>query len=251
MEASTNRRTIGVLGGMGPAATVDFYGKLVAGTPADRDQDHLPVIIDAVPQIPDRSTAFLAGGVSPRDMLVQAASRLAASGADMIVMPCNTAHLWHDEVAAAVAVPVMHIVDPVLQALDARRGEREGVKAGLLATSATVQGGVYQLRGGPAKTHVEWLLPSDEQQRRWVDEGIRAVKAGKMAAGRRLLSLAARTLVTQGARVVVLACTEVPLVLGKSTDGVEHLDSTQLLADATIDWALRSGDGQHCCVVRQ
>jgi aspartate racemase len=239
MEALATRGAIGVLGGMGPAATVDFYGKLVAGTPAERDQDHLPVFIHAVPQIPDRSAAFLSGGPSPREMLRRGAASLETAGASVIVMPCNTAHLWHDDIAAAVSVPVLHIVDPVVEALEQIYGHDAPLATGLLATTATVMGRVYQQRVGDTNARIRWLVPEEEQQQRWVDAGIRAVKAGQVAAGRRLLSLAAHALVVQGARAIVLACTEVPLVLGKSTDGVPHLDSTQLLADAAIGWALR------------
>jgi aspartate racemase len=230
---------IGVLGGMGPAATVDFYGKLIAATPAQSDQEHLPVLIHGIPQIPDRSDAFLNGGPSPRPMLVAFAQRLEAAGAKVIVMPCNTAHLWHDDVAASVCVPVMHIVDAVVAAITSRTAGDGPMPVGLLATTATLKGELYPRRSAAiGANQLHWIAPTAEQQQRWVAAGISAVKAGRMGAGRRLLALAARALVARGARVVVLACTEVPLVLGAATDGVPHLDATALLADATAAWVL-------------
>jgi aspartate racemase len=230
---------IGVLGGMGPAATVDFYGKLIAATPAQSDQEHLPVLIHGVPQIPDRSAAFLHGGPSPRPLLVAFAQRLEAAGAQVIVMPCNTAHLWHDDVAASVSVPVLHIVDAVVAAIAQRAASGAPLPVGLLATTATLQGELYPRRSGAiGARHLHWIAPTAEQQQQWVAAGISAVKAGRMGAGRRLLALAARALVARGARAIVLACTEVPLVLGAATDGVPNLDATQLLAEATAEWVL-------------
>jgi len=230
---ATNRAlpTIGVLGGMGPAATADFYAKLVAATPARRDQDHLPVLIHAVPQIPDRAASFLHGAPSPGPLLASFARRLQDSGADVIVMPCNTAHLWHDTVSDAVRVPVLHIVDAVLAALaqDARAPRR----IGLLGTTATLRGGLYQSRGHA----LQWIVPHAQAQAEFVDSGIRAVKAGDMARARERLAHAARALVGQGAQAIVHACTEVPLALADEDLGVPGLDATQLLADATVQWA--------------
>ena len=220
--------TIGVLGGMGPAATADFYAKLVAATPAERDQDHLPVLIHAVPQIPDRAASFLHGAPSPAPLLASFARRLQDSGAHVIVMPCNTAHLWHDAVSAAVDVPVLHIVDAVLAALP--RCER----IGLLGTAATVRSGLYATRGGGA---LQWLVPDAQEQAQLVDAGIRAVKAADMAAARDRLTRAAQSLVGRGAQAIVQACTEVPLALDGVDVGVPALDATQLLATATVRWA--------------
>lgn len=232
------RPLIGVLGGMGPAATVDFYGKLIAATTAQSDQDHLPVLIHGIPQIPDRSNAFLNDGPSPQPMLMAFAQRLETAGAQVIVMPCNTAHLWHADVAASVSVPVLHIVDSVVTAIMRRMQGGEPLPVGLLATTATLQGELYPRRSAAiGALHLHWITPTAEQQQRWVAAGITAVKAGRMGTGRRLLALAARALVARGAQVIVLACTEVPLVLGAVTDGVPNLDATALLADATAQWA--------------
>lgn len=241
-RAPANLPLVGVLGGMGPAATADFHHKVVRATPADCDQDHLPLLIRSVPQIPDRSASILTGSPSPEPALIEQARALRAGGAAVIVIPCNTAHLWHGAVQAAVDVPVLHIADAVLTALDALRMDRGGSSAdcwpvGLLATRATVQCGLYPRRAEALGAHAtHWIVPATQAQDRYVDAGIRAVKAGDLAQGRHLLRQAARALQDLGAQALVLACTEIPLVLGDLP--VPTIDATQSLAEATVRWAL-------------
>ena len=228
---------VGVLGGMGPAATADFHHKLVAATPARRDQDHVPLLIHSIPQIPDRAASILDGADSPAPALVSVARSLQASGAQLIVMPCNTAHFWYDELRQAVQIPVLHIADPVLDALSKQPGLR---RVGLLGTRATVAAGLYAKRARQATERtraIEWVLPGPAQQLASVDAGIDAVKAGHLDRGEWLLREAARQLVDDGADAVVLACTEIPLVLQQAA--VPVLDATQLLAEATVHWALQ------------
>lgn len=229
---------VGVLGGMGPAATVDFFGKLVAATPAQRDQDHLPVLIHSVPQIPDRSDSFLHGAPSPEPLLVEFAQRLQAAGASVIVIPCNTAHLWHDAVSAAVSVPVLHIVDPVIAALRQALPGLDAPRVGLLGTTATVESSLYPARGeARGAAGIEWLVPTPDEQQAFVSRGIHAVKAGQIELGGHLLRAAAQALIARGAQAVVHACTEIPVVLGGDDFGVPAFDATRLLADATVEWA--------------
>lgn len=244
LPASRALPVVGVLGGMGPAATADFHHKIVAATPARRDQDHLPLLIRSMPQIPDRSASILGGSPSPEPALIEHARALREGGAAVIVMPCNTAHLWHDAVQAAVDVPVLHIVDPVLRALQPlRRADPEaagpdgGWPVGLLATRATMVCGLYprRARSGGADG-IAWMDPLPEAQERYVDAGIHAVKAGDLARATQLLGYAAQGLIDRGARALVLACTEIPLVLHDLP--VPTLDATQLLAEATVAWAL-------------
>lgn len=230
--------TIGVLGGMGPAATADFYAKLIAATPAARDQDHLPVLIHALPQIPDRAASYLLGAPSPAPMLAQVARRLQRAGARLIVMPCNTAHLWFDEVQAAMPLPMLHIVDAVLDALDASLPGHAPLAVGLLATEATVRGELYPRRSrARSSRELRWLAPTAQQAQ--VSQGIAAVKQARRVEGRALLADAAAALVAQGAQALVYACTEIPLVLDAHSAGVPTFDATQLLAEATVRWALR------------
>ena len=122
---------VGVLGGMGPLATVDFMHKLLAATPATRDQDHLPLLVSSIPQVPDRTAAYRGEGASPLPALIASGRRLVDGGASMVVMPCNTAHLWFEPLQAALGVPMLHLVDAALAEAAVAVG---GAPLGLLAT---------------------------------------------------------------------------------------------------------------------
>ncbi|MCE2968836.1 MAG: amino acid racemase [Burkholderiales bacterium] len=229
-------RTLGILGGMGPAATADFYRKLIAATPARGDAEHLPVLIYGVPQIPDRSRAIEGGGASPAPALRRAARALAVGGAQAIVMPCNTAHHWHALVEQSARRPCLHIVDAVLAQL-ARCAPRAR-RIGLLATAGTLAADIYPARAAAAG--LQWLAPVPEVQRGATAAAIAAVKAGDAAAARPLLRAAAEHLVECGAETLVAACTEVPLALDATDCTVPLIDSTAALAEHCVAWARRS-----------
>lgn len=123
-------RTIGVLGGMGPEATARFYQLLVEKTPAACDQEHIPTIIFSEPRIPDRTEYLVRGHESPLGLLVQTAQRIESAGAELIAIPCNTAHFFWKEMQEAVSVPVLHIVRETVGAIRAFQefGAQNGVK---------------------------------------------------------------------------------------------------------------------------
>ena len=221
---------IGVLGGMGPLATADFLAKLAHATPAVRDQDHFPVTVDSTPQIPDRVAALEGRGPDPLPALVAAAERLAAAGCALVAMPCNTAHLWHARLAAASRLPLLDIVD----AVDTEIGDARRV--GLLATAATLSHGLFQSRPGSRR---DWFVPDPADMDALIAPGIAAVKAGDLATGGRLLRRAARRLAARGADILVLACTEIPLVIAASDLTVPVIDATAALARHTIACATR------------
>jgi len=136
---------IGVLGGMGPAATVDFMAKLIRLTPAAREQDHLPVVVVSDPRVPDRVAPILKGeGPSPLPALREGIRRLERAGAACVAIPCHTAHAWYDQLAAATELPILHIVDAALAELERLRLPKGPL--GLLATQATLEAGLYQGR---------------------------------------------------------------------------------------------------------
>jgi aspartate racemase len=251
-------RVLGVLGGMGPLATVDFLRKLLEATPATIDQEHLPVVVSAIPQVPDRTAAFFGRGESPLPALRASAQRLVNAGASGIVMPCNTAHLWFDELQASLPLPVLHLVDAALDAameaaaaasLGGSRPPQAPCTApaqpvGLLATEATVRSGLYTRRRPGA---VNWVLPDPDEQAKWITPGIAAIKAGQRDRGRVLLQRALQALQQRGAGVVLLGCTEIPLVIAESrpmdaTTGPVVMDATPspAVVDATAALARRA-----------
>ncbi|MFN8735561.1 MAG: aspartate/glutamate racemase family protein, partial [Betaproteobacteria bacterium] len=140
--------TLGVLGGMGAMATVDFLRKLVEATPAERDQEHIPLIVRFCPEVPDRAAALAGAGPSPQPALVAAAVELAAAGAQALAIPCNTAHYWYDALCAAVPIPILHIVDAALAELQRRGVSPQGRPKGEL-TSAQREGSFIFPQGRP------------------------------------------------------------------------------------------------------
>jgi aspartate racemase len=228
--------TLGVLGGMGPLATIDFMHKVIDATPARHDQEHIPVIVHSVPQIPDRSTAFLTGSDAPWDYLLAGLRVLENAGADAIAIPCNTAHLWHGRLAAATRVPVLHIGQAACDAI----GRRADVarRIGLLATSATLQARIYH--HGLERAGIEVVMPCANDQETQVMAGIHAVKGGQLEQGRRLLRGAADALADRGVDALLLACTEIPVALAGLTFGAPVLDATDMLARECVAWWQRA-----------
>ncbi len=226
-------KVIGVLGGLGPWATLDFFEKLLRLTPARRDQDHFRVIIDSNAKIPDRSPAILGSGEDPTPALIATARGLERAGAEVLVIPCNTAHAFYDAVAASVRIPVLHIMEEVATHL---RRERPDIRrAGVLATRATIAAGLYHRAF--AAVGVDVLVP-DAQGQEAVTQAISSVKAG-LPLGEVTVAVAgvARGLVTLGAGAVVLGCTELPFVLHPQDIDVPLLDSNLILAGAAIQAA--------------
>ena len=219
---------------MGPLATADFYAKLIAQTPAARDQEHVPVVIYAVPQVPDRTAALLEGGASPLPTLHTGIRTLVAAGAQAIAIACNTAHAWYEELAAASPVPILHIADAAAAA--AVRIAGPGTRLGLVATTGTLAAGFYPRR--LAARGFECAAPTEAEMRELVMPGIGKVKAGAIDAGGRLLERAVGALLERGAGAVVLGCTEVPVALDRISSplGTRCVDATAALAGACVEW---------------
>lgn len=226
------RGLIGVLGGMGPLATIDFMHKVLAATPADTDQDHVPMLVSSIPQVPDRAAAFRGDGASPLAAMIASGQRLVRAGASLVVIPCNTAHLWFDDIQRALGLPMLHLVDAALADAVAAVGASGTI--GLLCTDATLASGLYMNRA----PQVRWALPTAHEMRDWVMPGIRAVKAGELDRGAELLGAAAQALARRGTQALVLGCTEVPLVLGASNAPVPVIDATASLARRAVAWSL-------------
>ncbi len=229
-------RTIGVIGGMGPEATVDFFAKLVSATPATRDQDHLRVLIDNDPSVPDRNAAIAGEGPSPAPRLALMARGLVAAGAELLVMPCNGAHAFADAVReAAPGVPFLSLIDATVAATLARTPDVRAV--GLLATDGTLSARLYH--DAFERAGVAALTPSEIEQRT-VMAAIYAVKAGAASEERRAaLRAVAERLCQAGAEALINACTELPLLLREgevvmSGEVVPVIDSTDALVRETL-----------------
>lgn len=227
---------LGVIGGMGPLATADFFRKLIDATPARDDDEHIPVLIHSVPQIPSRPAAILRGGPSPLPALIRARDRLLDAGATVLAMPCNTAHHWYDDLVAGSGVPFVHIVDAVAELLPA--GARD---LGIVATRATLRARVFEQR--LAGRGIALSAPDDATYDRAVQPAIDAVKRGATEEGGRLLEPVIAAVLARGAAAVVLACTELPIALDAIASPLRArcIDSNDALARACVrHWAARA-----------
>ena len=168
---------LGILGGLGPAATVDFLAKLVSCNRADRDQDHLPLIMWSRPDTHDRSAAILGRGPSPLDQLTTGVRFLRDAGAHAIAIPCNSAHFWLDELNRASGVPVISIIDATVLAA-ARCGART---VGLLATEGTLYARIYHRAF--AQANLEIVAPHATHVRDFLEPAIKLIKGGEVEQG--------------------------------------------------------------------
>jgi aspartate racemase len=220
---------LGVIGGMGPLATADFFRKLIDATPAERDEDHIPVLIDSVPQVPSRPAAILRGGPSPLPALLQARDRLLAAGATLFAMPCNTAHYWYDSLTAGCEVPFVHIVDAV-----AARLPPGAHQVAIIATRATLQTRVFNDR--LAQHGIALTAPDESTYDNAVQPAIDRVKRGALREAGALLEPVVSGLLERGVAAVVLACTELPLALDAiaSPLAADCIDSTEALARESV-----------------
>lgn len=226
------RRLIGVLGGMGPLATVDFMQKVIEATPVERDQDHVPLIVYSVPQIPDRVSAAFAGTNEPLPAMLIGIKTLEQAGVEAIAIACNTAHAWYDELAASTKVPIIHMVQAVISATPKNSGP-----FALMATLGTLHTGIYQRY--MAEAGWQALVPKPDVQAIAID-AIAAVKLGEIERARASFDVAAARLLESGAERLLLACTELPVAAKGSIHEAYCLDATACLAQACVEFACRS-----------
>ena len=227
--AEDKGKTVGIIGGMGPQATLDLMQRIIKLTPALDDKDHIHYIVDNNPKIPSRIKAIIDGdGEDPGPILADMARNLAAHGADVLAIACNTAHYYYDTVQAAVDIPVIHMIDAVLD--DIRKNRPDCKRVGILASPAIKITGIYEERFAPA--HIEIIFPDAGFQQQLFDV-IRGVKAGKQTD---LLHPAyanvCRHLAQKGAAVAIVACTELSAL--NSTSELDTIDAAQVLAQKIV-----------------
>lgn len=227
------KKTIGVLGGMGPKATAYFFGLIIKNTDALSDQEHIRVLIWNNPKIPPRTDAILGGRRSPLPSLLEGVKILERGGAELIVMPCLTAHYWASKIETRSNVPFVNLLD---EALRYAAVNIPGLKkAGLIATTGTVESRLWHDVFGKKK--IEILTPDEREQKAVMEAilGDRGIKAG-FASGRPRTTIvrAARRLIGRGAQAIIAGCTEVPLVLRESDLSVPLIEPMQIAARACI-----------------
>lgn len=227
-------KILGVLGGMGPAATADFMKKLIELTPAATDQEHLPTIVVNDPTIPDRTLAFATGNrADVLDAMARSVRRLEAAGADAYAIPCNSAHHWAEDLQQRTRLPVIHIANASIKELLSR--PRSGDRVVVMATPVTLASDFYRRKIDAAGFN--YLETPNAVTDTQVLPGIRKVKAGDIAGAARLLNDAVDALYACGADAIMLACTELPIALAQRLARDKRLiDTTYALAKACADW---------------
>lgn len=225
-------KILGILGGMGPLATAEFMKKVIILTPAKTDQEHIPMLIRNIPQVPDRTNFIMTGENDPFGYLKIGFQELSAAGVDCIVMPCNTAHFWYGQLTQDSNMYTISIIDSVVN----RICEIGYKNIAVLATNATIKAQLYQKALKAKDIHV--LIPDTEQQASVMD-GINEVKSGNVENGTRLIEPVFNAMILRKADAVIFGCTEIPIALAKlGKDRPDKcLDSLDILAQQCVKWA--------------
>jgi len=226
-------KIIGILGGMGPEATVDLFYKIIKFTPAEKDQDHLRIIIDNNPKIPDRTAAILGKGEDPLSALRETAQNLEKAGADFIIIPCNTAHYFLSSIQESVNIPVLNMIEET--AKETKKRIPQIKKVGLLASAGVYEAKIYHQHF--KKFNIEVISP-EEKGKEKVMKVIYAVKAGDLSeeVKKNIISIAQK-LIDKGAEAIIAGCTEIPLILKEGDVSAPIIDPTQVLAKAAVQKA--------------
>jgi aspartate racemase len=222
---------IGILGGMGPEATVELFRMIIDLTPAKTDQEHFRIIIDNNPKVPDRTAAIRGEGEDVLAVLADSGRTLQDAGADFLAIPCNTAHYWLEELRQSLSIPVIDMIGETALAVGRQTPSLETV--GLLATTGTVEVGLYQKALNERDVHV--MLPDEEEQAR-IMEAIYLVKAADYTGKEAIVKIGNR-LIKQGAGGIVLGCTEIPLLVDQNDFSCAVFNALGILAKKTVEHA--------------
>ena len=227
-ETKSDNKILGVIGGLGPMASAYFLHLVTDMTKADTDQEHIEVIMHSCPQIPDR-TAYILDHTkeNPFDKLAEVGKRLADYGAQIIAMPCVTAHYFQAELEEKVGVPIINAIDETSAYLKAR-----GIHdAGIMATNGTVQSGIFERSLTEHGIHAH--IPSEKMQEKVMQIIYGCVKAGKPIDEDMVQEVKA-DLVAQGSQVVLLGCTELSMIKRDLKMSEDFFDVMEMLAQVAV-----------------
>ncbi|MDP3398895.1 MAG: amino acid racemase [Bacteroidales bacterium] len=229
-------KTLGILGGMGPEATSYLFNLIIKNTKVKKDQDHIPVVIYNYPQIPDRTLNIVENGESPLLYLIKGMKLLEKAKADVVIIPCNTAHYYIEEISKYSSLPILNMIELTSKSIK----EMPVKKIGVLATTGTIRTKLYQR--SLENLGLEVVLPTENEQQELVMEAVygkRGVKAGYKKEPKRLLKEISHRLTERGAEVIIAGCTEIPLVLFRKDIPVELINPMEILAKAAIIYCKR------------
>jgi aspartate racemase len=230
---SEMKKTIGILGGMGPEATEYMFGLIIRNTKVEIDQNHIPVIIYSNPKVPPRTDAILGTGPSPTPFLIEGLKVLKQGGADFVVMPCVTAHFFMSEALEEVPIPFINLLDESLKWAQEHIPALK--KVGLVASTGTLISGLFH--DAYKKEGIEVIGPTEEEQEKVMEAifGEKGIKAGITSGSpKEMIVNMARVLAGRGAEAIIAGCTEVPLVLREEDIPVPLIEPMKIVALASI-----------------
>ena len=224
------KKTVGIIGGMGPAATALLFRKMIDYTDAKTDADHMHILIDNRPSIPDRTTAILNGDDTPVKKICESGKQLEKMGAELIAIPCNTSHYFYSYIQEQLDVPVINMLEET-----AKECKKMGLNSvGVLATTGTKNTGIYEKA---LKAYdIETIYPDEEEQTVLMSLIYDYVKAGKEA-DCRMFHKELEHMKKEGAQAFVLGCTELPMVFRDGDFGMRFIDSLDVLAKRAVEMA--------------
>lgn len=229
---SGNEIILGIFGGMGPEATADLYKQILELTPAEKDQQHIPTLIFSNPQVPDRMESIANGGEFIKPYLRFSVKKLESAGASFIAIPCNTVHYFYDYMQGSVDIPIIHMIRETAEEVAEKYPDAK--KVGLLATTGTIESGLYN-KELEAKGY-EVLTPTDSILTNMVMKAVYGIKAkSDPQLNENLLAIAGQYLADIGAEVIVLGCTEIPLAYNPERVDLPVVNATRVLAERAIE----------------
>lgn len=222
------RKTLGVIGGLGPMSSVFFYELVTEKTKAEKDQDHLDIMISSRASTPDRTDFILgASSDSPLPVMIEEAKKLESCGVDVIALTCNTAHYFYESLQEAVNIPILNIGRLAVDFAESLGAK----KVGLLATSGTVQSGIYQ--SAFEEKEMECFVPDQKHQQMVMEIIYDQVKSGKKA-DMSMLKMVSKHLEEMGAQRIILGCTELSVIRRDENLDERFIDPLEVLAETSI-----------------
>ncbi|WP_326908603.1 aspartate/glutamate racemase family protein [Sedimentibacter sp. MB31-C6] len=225
-------KTIGIIGGMGPLATVHLYERIVFRTKASKDQEHIHVLIDSNTNIPDRTKAILGQGLDPTVELLKSAKNLESIGADFLIMPCNTAHYFIDEVSKDISIPFINMLDETVKYTYNKYGKDTVV--GILATDGTIKSKIYE--DYYSKVGIKTVIPQKNQDRimKFIYD---VIKRGNFELGTDIFFEVVNELKELGANAFLLGCTELSSAQYLFKFEGDYINPMEVLAEKSIIFA--------------
>lgn len=223
-------KIIGIIGGMGPLATAKMYERIILNTKASADQDHPHTIIDSNTNIPDRTNYIFHKGDDPRVELIKSAKRLQTAGADLLIMPCNTAHYFYNDINKEVEIPFINMIEKTVSTI---KRKYKSKSVGILATNGTISSGVYS--DELEKHNLTPIMPSEKGQKA-VMELIYNIKKGIYNSDIKTYIDCIEEMRLKGATTFIIGCTELSVAedMYDLPSDLNYIDAMEILAREAI-----------------